>query len=136
VAAPPFSAADARALHIRNELGGAGARARFGFTAAVRLAATQLNGTVVLPGADFSYRSAVGTLTAPTVLSPLGKATETAAERAHMLITERPGSLLIGRDLRFRNRTDYPVYVRAFTNRLRHGAMSVAVQIWGTAPRH
>jgi vancomycin resistance protein YoaR len=132
MARPSFTTADALALHVRSELGAAAAKVGRGMVPMIRMATGQLNGTVVLPGADFSYRGSVGPASVGTAASPLGNATQGAASRAHMVITQRPGGLAFQRDLRFRNTSVFPVYVRAFSDPLRHGGAVVTVQIWGT----
>lgn len=131
---PDLTTSDARALSIEREVGASSAVANARLGGALALAARNLDATVVLPGAEFSYVRAVGPANAATVTSPLGRATQSAAERAAMTITRWPAVSPVGHDLGFRNPTDRPVYIRAWVVASGPERAVIHVQFWGSGP--
>jgi vancomycin resistance protein YoaR len=130
---PDVSTADARAFSITTDIAAANATAPAKLAGALALAAKGLDGTVVLPGETFSYVDAVGSASASTVLTPLGVATQSAAETAQMTITQWPNVSPVGHDLKFRNSTDHPVCLHSYVEPHGRGRTAVFVQFWGTA---
>ncbi len=132
VVQPNLTTADARALSITNQISTVTGTAKARTAGALSLAARNLDATVVLPGETFSYNRTVGRASAHTVLSPLGAATQTAAERADMAITQWPQVSPVGHNLAFRNTTEHPVYIRSLVKPQAPGRSAVVVQFWGT----
>ncbi|MEJ7629737.1 MAG: peptidoglycan binding domain-containing protein [Nocardioidaceae bacterium] len=132
VADPDLTTSDARALSIERQLGGASATADTRLAGALALAARNLDETIVLPGADFSFVREVGPANAATVTSPLGQATQTAAERAQMTITRWPAVSPVGHDLGFRNASDRPVYIRCWVVAAGPERAMIHVEFWGS----
>ena len=130
---PDLTTADARALSITSEIAGASDTAQARQAGALSLAAHNLDSTVVLPGASFSYARAVGPASAATVVGPLGTTTQSAAERAGMTITRWPAVSPVGHDLGFRNSTEHPVYIRSWVAPRGPGRTAVFVQFWGSS---
>ena len=130
VVSPAFTTADAKALDIKARIGAASASADQSLARILRPAARNLDATVVLPGATFSYLRSSGGTGPSTVRSPLGVATEAAARRARMRILERAVGTSSGNDLQFRNGSDFPVYVRALVVSRPHRPATVEVQLW------
>lgn len=130
---PALSTSDARALAITTDIASATGTAHARLAGALSLAAKELDGTVVLPGQSFSYVHEVGTASAPTVLTALGLATQTAADRADMTITRWPNISPVGHDLGFRNTTNHPVCLHSRVAARGRGGTAVFVQFWGTA---
>ncbi len=132
---PTFTTSDAKALHITDRLSVATSTAEARLAGALRVAAGNLDATVVLPGQVFSYARAVGPVSRPTVTSPLGTATQQAASRAGLTVTQTPAtSPVLDRDLQFRNGTARPVLVRAEVRVSGAGPVSAVVEIWGSHP--
>jgi hypothetical protein len=129
---PEFTTADARALSITSAIASASGSAQARLAGTLSVAASGLDGTIVLPGESFSYVRAVGSASAATVLGPLGTATQSAAERADMTITRWPAVSPTGHDLGFRNATAHPVYIRCWVAPRGPGRTGVYVQFWGT----
>jgi vancomycin resistance protein YoaR len=130
---PDVSTADARAFSITTNIASATGTAPARLAGALALAAKALDGTVVLPGESFSYDDVVGSASASTVLTPLGAATQTALERAHLTITQWPNVSPVGHDLGFRNSTNHPVCLHSWVAAHGAGRTAVFVQVWGTA---
>lgn len=129
---PEVTTADAKSYGITTRISAASSSASARLAGALSVASGGLDGTVVLPGATFSYVREVGSASASTVLGPLGSASQHAAERADMTITRWPAVSPTGHDLGFRNTTDHPVYLHCWV--APHGARTaVFVQFWGTA---
>jgi vancomycin resistance protein YoaR len=130
---PGLTTSDAKALGITTQIGAASGTAAARLAGAWSLAAHNLDATVVLPGATFSYAHVVGPASASTVLTALGAATQAAAERAHMTLTRWPAVSPVGHDLGFRNSSDHPVYIHTWVVPRGPGLTAVFVQFWGTA---
>jgi vancomycin resistance protein YoaR len=130
---PDLTTSDARALSITTRIATAEDTAQARLAGALSLAAHHLNATVVLPGETFSYVRTVGSASASTVLTPLGAATQAAAQRANMTITRWPAVSPVGHDLGFRNGTNHPVYIRCWVAPRGAAKTAVVVQFWGTA---
>lgn len=131
-AQPGFTTADARALHIQRLIGDATAMAPAQNAGPLRVAARRLDGSVVLPGADFSYTRAVGPSSAGTVATKLGSVTSTAALHAGMAITKPPGGPGHSSDLTFRNPSVFPVYIRSWVGPPGGHQAPIVVQVWGS----
>jgi len=131
-AVPAFTTSDAKALHIEVPVATATAPARVTDGRALVAQTNRLNGTVVLPGADFSYRRSVGQRGSATLSPTLTTATQSAAERGGMAITRRLATPPYGRDLTFRNTSNFPVYVRSWLVRQAGGPPTVHVQLWSS----
>lgn len=129
-AAPAFTTGDAKALHIEVPVSSSSIPAGVGDPTALRTAVSRLNGTVVLPGATFSYVHAAAPGGASALLTPLATATEDAARSGAMTVTERPAGPR--HDLRFRNGGVYPVLVRSWLTSEPGGRPVVHVQLWSS----
>ncbi|MDX6310394.1 MAG: hypothetical protein QOI06_3440 [Nocardioidaceae bacterium] len=130
VVSPAFTTADARALDIKAQIGAGSAHTDKSLSSILRAAARNIDATVVLPGATFSYLRSSGGTGPSTVRSPLADVTAAAATRARMKILERPAGPSSGHDLQFRNSSDFPVYVRALVISRPRGPATVEVQLW------
>jgi hypothetical protein len=135
VVEPRVTTSEARALLIRTNVGAASETAQAHLAGGLSLAARHLDSTVVLPGATFSYVRTVGAVGAATVLTPLGAATQTAAERAGMTITRWPRVSPSGHDLGFRNTTERPVLIHCWVAPQGPHRTGVFVQFWSSHSR-
>lgn len=131
-AVPAFTTRDAEALHIEVPIATATKPARAADGGPLVVQTNRLNGTVVLPGADFSYRRSTGQRGSSTLSPTLTAATQSAAEHGGMAITRRLATPPYGRDLSFRNTSDFPVYVRSWLVRRAGAPPTVHVQLWSS----
>lgn len=128
--APELTTRDARALHIEAPVATVTRVDPLGNTRLLAAAVRRLDGTVVLPGADFSFLATVGRVGGSAALIPLSSATETAAEDGAMTILKRLSAPPFGHDLAFRNGGAYPVYIRSWFETA--AAPTLHVELWAS----
>lgn len=129
---PPVTTSEARSWQITAPAGEASEVVLPRTAGALAAAARALDGALVMPGESFSFVREVGPGSADTVLGPLGQAAQSAAERAHMTITQWPLISPEGNDLGFRNTSAKPVLVHSWVAGPTRGRTYVYVQLWGS----